>query len=869
LQNETAEAEDTPSSSANLQSAICNLQSEQTHPGSVLGTPAYVAPEQASGQTERLDQRSDVFGLGAILCEILTGKPPYVGADLFQVQRLAAGADLADARARLENCGADAELVGLALACLAPRPADRPKDAQEVADTLTAYLDGVQDRLRRAELAEAEARTRAAEEAKRRRLALALAATVLLAVSAGGAAALWLQADRQAQQTQLQARQAELTREVNDALQRVTALREQAKTATTGSAALFAQAREQATRAHALVQTGPADETLTLQVRHVQQELDEEEKDRRFIAAIDAAYLAGAETETAQGRFATERAVPLFREAFRAYGLPAGEGVPSAAAARLHQRPPQVRKVASAALEEWIDLVTNPRRRIREPHLDWLRAVAVAEPADGLTRDMRAASEETDLSKQRVALEKLAAAVDVSKLPPLTLTRLARRLRAAQATSSAVRLLLRVRQQYPDDFWVHHYLGFWFLNSEPPRPAEAARYYTAAVALRPSSPGVHLNLGVALDMAGQYDEAIACFEKAIALDPRYAPAHDNLGGSLLSKGQPDQAIPYFKKAMALDPKLASPHNNLGSALYVKGKVKEAITCYRQALALHPNYPQALFNLGVVLTGTGKQDEAIACFRKTIALAPMHAHAYYNLGNVLYAQGKDDEAILCFKKTIELAPLYPEGHCNLGQTLLERGDFAEALISLQRGHELGTRRGGWTYPTPQWIRRCQQLIEREKQLLDVLAGKSAPAGARERLEWARLSMQTRRYVGAARLWSEAFAAEAKLADDLKAGYRFQAARAAVLAATGKGRDAGGLDDAQKTELRKQALTWLKADLAARAKQPAGERSAELGRWQADEALAAVRSEQALPQDERASWSEFWSEVQKHLRDESRR
>src|SRR5262249_38469430 len=151
--------------------------------------------------------------------------------------------------------GADGELIVLTKACLSPEASDRPKDAHAVAEGLTSYLDGVQERLHQAELAEAEARARAAEEAKRRRLTLALAGTGPLALTLGGGAWLWVKSERDA-------RQAQLTREVNEALSKATTLREKARTATTGGATLLAQAREQAQRALALVENGPADETL-------------------------------------------------------------------------------------------------------------------------------------------------------------------------------------------------------------------------------------------------------------------------------------------------------------------------------------------------------------------------------------------------------------------------------------------------------------------------------------------------------------------------------------------------------------------------------------------------------------------------------
>ena len=152
-----------------------------TQAGSVLGTPAFMPPEQAVGAVGKVDARSDVFGLGAILAVILTGKPPFAAGSAETVRVLAAQGKLDDCFARLDGCGADPELVALCKRCLSPSPADRRPTPARWRGRWRSLRAAADERARRAELervqAEGEkaaAEVQAAEQRKRRRVQLAL-----------------------------------------------------------------------------------------------------------------------------------------------------------------------------------------------------------------------------------------------------------------------------------------------------------------------------------------------------------------------------------------------------------------------------------------------------------------------------------------------------------------------------------------------------------------------------------------------------------------------------------------------------------------------------------------------------------------------
>jgi serine/threonine-protein kinase len=674
-----------------------------TQAGMLLGTPAFMAPEQARGDVDLVDERADVFGLGAILCQILTGQPPFTGKAA-EALRKAQTAQLDDAHARLDGCGADAELIALAKRCLAAEPWQRPRHAGQVAEEMTAYQHAVTERLRQAELARAAEEARAVEaqataaqerqarqaaqaralaERRARRLTLALASSVLLTALLGGGGWLWWRSEHEARRAQVQ-------RDVNAALNEATALRERAKTAPARQAtALVAQAREQVQRAGALVESGPADAALTAQVRGLLAELKAEEKDRQLLVALEAARLAQAEI-SANNRFAPERAVPLFREAFRAYGLAAGEGEAEAVAARLRERPSAVREAVLASMDEWIVLAESPRFKVEEPHLEWLRAVLAAAEPESWSKEVRDAAAEKDAARRRVALEKLAAAADVERLPARALTMLAVRLRSEGAEANAVALLRRTWVRHGGDFWVNHDLGIALATQKPADQAEGVRFLTAAVVLRPDSAGAHNNLGVALQAQGKVKEAIDEYQKSIGLDPKYALAHFNLGIALQDQRKLDEAIDEYQKAIAIDPKDAQAHNNIGIGLEKQGKVDEAIAEYQKAIAIDPKEAKAHFNLGLALQGQRKWDEAIAEYNKALAIDPKLALAHYSLGLALQAQGKVDEAIAEYQKALDIDPKYAKAHFNLGYVLEVQGKRDEAIAEFKKAIDLNPK-----------------------------------------------------------------------------------------------------------------------------------------------------------------------------------
>jgi tetratricopeptide (TPR) repeat protein len=734
---------------------------------------------------------------------------------------------------------------------------------------------------------------RARRWARRHRPAVTGAAVALLAglIGLAAATAIYLQ-QRQAQSSRLAL-----------ALREVNLLRGQAEADPEGDPVKWHAVQQAVKRAEDLL--GPLiDAALQRRVRDLGDQVSAavQSAEREAKLLREAVDIRSAKADDPDGSASDAAYARVFRDA----ELDIDRLGPEAAGVKIRARPAGVALALTAALDDW----AAQRRMARPKNADgWKRLVATARRADAdETRDqLRQLWSEPDRKVQREPLVKLAKEADPRSWPPASLTLLAGALAGAGEGQAAVALLRRAQAEHPGDVWVNYNLAQLLEQLHPPRTEEAIRYYSVARAVRPET--AH-ELGHALENRGLGDEAavvfrdltgrrsengrhwvclgsllqqrgdraggeaalenaVAAARQAIRLKPDDAKAHFDLGNALYGQGKQSEGIAEYREAIRLRPDDALAHTNLGAALADQGKPAEAIAEYREAIRIKPDHAAAHNNLGMALYGQRKQSEGIAEYREAIRIKPNLVAAHNNLGNALATQGKQAEAMAEYREAIRIRPDLAESHCNLGLLLQQQGQLREALDELRRGHELGSKRPGWRYPSAEWVRRAQRMVELESRLPAVLHGDDKPKDAAERIGYAELSSMLKQFGPSARLYAESLGADPKLAEDMKAGHRYNAACAAALAGAGQGVDKPPLDEQEQARWRKQALDWLKTDMAFWAKQAnTGKPEAKawvsqtLQHWKADTDLAGIRDEtaiKALPDDEQKACRALWSEV----------
>ncbi len=706
--------------------------------GTVVGTPEYMSPEQATFNNLDIDTRSDVYALGVLLYELLTGSPPITRgqlekAGLLEVLRVVREEEPPRPSTRLSTADT---LPSLA--------ANRGMEPRKLTGLLRNELDWIvmkaleKDRRRRYESANGFAADvlrylsgepvqavppsvgyRLRKFVRKNRGPVLGALAVLVVLVLGMVGTTWgmvraeraktaeteqqrvaeaKEADRAREETarvkaeaEVERQQAEVKRQQEAENQRrvrnreaVATLLKQVEIALKdGNARLASEAEEQIKKR---IDEGGADD--------LREKFGRYQVDLAMLRELD--QIDNHRWTVVNGKLPLWSEIdPLWVKAFAGYGIRPGITSPQEAALRIKES--LIWEQLLISLEVW--LVADDYDRV-------LRNILTTADPDEFRNKTRVTSYQLAVLSQAFLGKPLQPQPVWFAIGQATNRKMDRALRE--------HLLLSALQAKPNSFQILMELAAldeandkesgprrsgWYRAALAVQPANVAAWNNLGVALRnsgdvfgaiasfkeaihfdPKSAPAHHGLGTALQDSGDLPGAIASFKEAIHLDPKNAPTHNNLGNALKDSSDVPGAIIEYKEAIRLDPKNALPHYNLGISLIATGDVPGAITSFKEAIRLDPKYAPAHNNLGVALNKYGDIPGAIAAFKEAIRLDPKHAPAHYNLGNELNASGNSPGAIAAFKEAIRLDPKHALAHYNLGNILTDLGKLPEAIAA---------------------------------------------------------------------------------------------------------------------------------------------------------------------------------------------
>ena len=863
-------AEDTPKISDFGLARHLRIELALTKSGAPLGTPSYMAPEQAQGKSRETGPAADFYSLGAILYELLTGRPPFRAESAAATLQLVLSEEPISP-SRL-NPYVPRDLETICLKCLEKDPRRRYASAAAVADDLNRFL---QDRpIAARPVARPE---RVLRWLRRNPAATALIVTAALLLGLASAAGLreWGLAMR---------RRAELE-QWSERLSRVTNLQKEGR---------FDEARGILQQPDA----GIAD--LRKRIEQARANLD-------LVESLDAIRLSRGWNTQRDGIDYAGSSL-RYAAAFLERGLGDLREDPDRVAARLKASP--VNRALVAALDDWAACADKDVR-------DWvLRVVRRMDPDPWRDR-----VRDPDRWAKVESFPELADMANVVDQPVTLMVAFGTRWRRLGGDPTA--FLERVQRQHPDDFWVNFELGHLFDGRDP---VTSIGYCRAAQALRPDAAVVQTKLGSELFNLGQWDAAIHHYKRSIQIDPNQELAWGFLGLALFNKGRTDEAGDCLHQSVALNTKTADIMFWLRTIRFRQGRREEARVAWRRLIDGHAKvhndwygYAELCLFLGdvaeyqrgcrelltrfesstdplvcerigracLLLPETPQQTERAAALIDRALAADKSLYAAGVTPYFLFAKGLAEYRRNNLRNSIAILEgeasrvLGPAPRIVRAMVLYRRGDHEEARQALA----LAIIDHDWRATPPDerevWV---FHLLRREAEAMifpnlpAFLAGTYQPADQCERLAFVGAGEFNGLTRASARLYADAFATEPSLANDPERGRRYRAACMAASAGCGRGKDASNLNDEERARLRDQARRWLRAEVAAWGKKidsdPAAKESTEnaLKRWLTDPDLAGLREPDLLdklPVAESLACREMWREISAQIERARRR
>ena len=634
--------------------------SSLTGSGFAVGTPSYMSPEQAQGETDRIGPRSDVYALGAILYEISTGRPPFIGDQLVQI--LVDVVQREPVPPRKLNPKIHPELETVALKALEKDPIRRYSTAGEFAADLRRWLDGEPVLARPAGTV-----SRFVRRLRKHKLATAGAAAILI----GSALALGTWAFRASEQrTRSDAKPYyEEAANLFDAADRVRFMAKPSDDALVQYRARLKKAKENAELA---IQRDPgfADAHFLLgRIHRLLLSGDEGTADLTRAIELDPAHL----------RAYLERALMRLDLYAQKYSMKTVSLRTSTHAPQFTW--PEGDTKREAMLQEVLaDLNAAGRLAVRDYEK------ALLQGASELVAWRPGTAGALERAEEHLLRARSLMANDPTPLRLLSLVRMMRGdfAKAAETATAMIELT-------PSDHVLLYQASTMMFFAD--RVDESLAVAERALRIDPH----HTNLlnikGNILTRKRDFDGARAAFEQGLKIQPRNTTMLTNLGYLYYQMSKYEEAVEVYGRAVAAAPSEPDGYEGRAVCYMALGKPAEAEKDMDVVVAARPT-SDSYSNRGAMRSRGGKYAEAAEDYRQALKLSPDNAAVHFNLGILCARQGKYEEAVESYQKAIELGRVQADGYMGLTKALIKLRRFAEAEAASTKAIELSPNNGGF-------------------------------------------------------------------------------------------------------------------------------------------------------------------------------
>ena len=689
---------DAPRREATVEVSIEATHAGSTLRGTVIGTPAYMPPEQARGELERIDVRSDVYSLGAVLYELLALAPPFDGPVVIVLAAVARG-EVVPPGERARGVDVPRELEAIVLQAMAHAPKRRYRTVAALVADVEAYLDG-----HAVSAADYTPFQLAAKWVGRNRFAAAALLAIACALATLGGYVRIQRAERA--RAAVEAAEASLARigeadrvprgkaaleaSIEGHLEAVSALDRALRLGASGS---IKEQRRDLGRALGERAIAVGDYALARRSLSELARFGEEAREvERLVAKVDVARSA----VRAQMEARLHAIVQDVREGLQRSGRDRGAAdLEGYVVESLGMDLGAVVKVLGAVADEVADRARRSARSASwsDGERDVVRLccrvlgrVGGAEPVAPLARLASAVWAEDQVVEVGIALCNTGRTEALVSLGELR--------NRVDASSAAWRRIRRVLGRIPtadvgvrspstaQDFRLRG------LNRRDHGDLMGAMEdYTRALALEPDHAWTHQLRGSAYHEQGKLEEALADYDKATEADPNLTYAWIHRARVWLEMRQPQRAILDLKAAIALQPELADSYNDRAKAYMELGQHVAALADLDHAIELDPRCIVALVNRGIVQRSMRRGAEALADFERACELAPDSIDAHAGLAETALGQEKLDQGLAAARRAAVLDPRSVSAWHLTGRLYEKLGRADEAKVAYRRLLEL--------------------------------------------------------------------------------------------------------------------------------------------------------------------------------------